>query len=126
MKIISRRAHGVMDYLVGILLIAAPWVLNFADRGPETWVPVILGVGTMLYSFMTNYELGMVHVIPFRTHLAIDVLAGIFLAASPWIFAFSDMVYMPHLVFGILEVGVVALTDPEPHPAAERRHHHPV
>lgn len=35
MRVIPTRIHGVLDYLMGIVLIAAPWVLDFADGGPE-------------------------------------------------------------------------------------------
>ncbi len=47
MRFIPTRLHGVLDYLVGTLLIAAPWLLNFNRGGAETWVPVILGVGAL-------------------------------------------------------------------------------
>jgi hypothetical protein len=114
MKVISTKVHGVMDYLMGILLIAAPWLLNFNRDGAETWVPVILGVGVILYSLLTNYELSMSKMIPMRTHLALDVMSGIFLAASPWIFNFDEYVYLPHLVLGILEIGAGLMTETTP------------
>jgi hypothetical protein len=104
MKIIPRKIHGILDYLVGIVLIAAPWILGFADNGPATYVPVVLGVGALLYSLLTNYELGVLRVIPFRVHLILDVLSGLLLAASPWLFGFADRVYLPHLLVGIFEV----------------------
>ena len=110
MKLIERKTHGFLDYFVGLMLIPAPWLFDFARGGYETTVFVALGVATIIYSFFTNYELGVVRMIPFRTHLAIDVLNGLLLAASPWIFGFSEHVYLPHLIIGIAELGVVALT----------------
>jgi hypothetical protein len=104
MKIIPRKIHGVLDYLVGALLIAAPWLLGFADNGPATYVPVGLGVGALLYSLLTNYELGVLRVIPFRVHMGLDVLSGALLALSPWLFGFVDRVYLPHLLVGIFEI----------------------
>ena len=65
MKIIPRNIHGILDYLVGVLLIAAPWVLGFADNGPASYVPVILGAGALVYSLLTNYEMGLMRIIPF-------------------------------------------------------------
>jgi len=114
MKVISTRAHGVLDYLVGVLLIAAPFVLNFADNTAAMWVPIILGAGTIVYSLLTDYELGAYRAIPMPTHLVIDLVAGIFLAASPWIFGFNDRVYLPHLVVGLFEIVVVVLSDRVP------------
>lgn len=45
MKIISTKTHGILDYLVGIILISSPWLLGFADGGAKMWIPVILGAG---------------------------------------------------------------------------------
>ena len=84
MKPISSRLHGYLDYIVGLLLIAAPFVLGFADDGPAQWVPVILGTSVIVYSLFTAYELGVIRVIPFGLHLGLDVVGGVFLALSPW------------------------------------------
>lgn len=110
MKIISTKVHGILDYMMGILLIASPWLFGFASNGWETWVPVVLGVSAIIYSLMTNYELGLTHNFSMRTHLTLDIISGILLAASPWIFGFADLVYLPHLVLGIAEVGAASLT----------------
>ena len=45
MRFIPTRIHGMMDYAMGLLLIAAPWLFRFNRGGAETWVPVILGIG---------------------------------------------------------------------------------
>jgi len=114
MRFIPTKTHGFLDYLVGILLIAAPWILDFDRGGAETWVPVILGASAIVYSLLTDYELGAVHKIPMRTHLILDLVSGIFLAASPWIFGFNDYVYLPHLIVGLFEIGASLLTRREP------------
>ena len=44
MRFIPTKVHGVMDYIMGILLIASPWLFIFNRGGMETWIPVILGV----------------------------------------------------------------------------------
>ena len=110
MKIIPRTLHGILDYVVGVLLIAAPWILGFADNGPATYVPVILGAGALVYSLLTNYERGLVRVIPFSTHLVLDVLSGAFLALSPWLLGFADRVYLPHLIVGLFEIAAGLMT----------------
>ena len=118
---IKSKTHGYLDYLVGVLLIAAPWIFDFYRGGAESWVPIILGAATIIYSLITDYELGAAKVIPYRAHLTLDVLSGIFLAASPWLFNFSDYVYVPHLVVGVLEIGVVAISSR--HTSTETRDH---
>lgn len=118
MRFIPTRIHGVLDYLMGALLIAAPWLLDFNRGGAETWVPVILGAGVILYSIFTDYELGAVRKLSMSTHLMLDLIGGIFLAISPWLFGFNDFVYLPHLILGIAEVGAAVFTKrvPDTHP----------
>lgn len=110
MRVIPTKVHGVLDYLVGLLLIAAPWLFGFADGGAETWVPVILGAGAILYSLFTDYEAGAAKVIPMPTHLGLDFAAGALLAVSPWLFGFADEVFWPHLLVGLFEVVASLMT----------------
>jgi len=122
MKFIGTKTHGYIDYIMGALLIAAPWIFDFDRGGAETWVPVILGAGVILYSLLTDYELGASHQISMRTHLMLDFIGGALLAASPWIFGFADYVWQPHLILGILEIGAALFTKTVP--GTERRGHH--
>jgi len=114
MRFIPTYVHGVLDYLAGIILIAAPWVLGFTAGGPETWVPVALGAAMLVMSAMTRYEVGLIPAIPMSVHLAIDAIAGLVLAASPWIFGFAAVVWIPHVVLGIAEfiAGLTTQTQP--------------
>jgi hypothetical protein len=105
----------MLDYLLGALLIAAPWLFGFAAGGAETWVPVILGAGAIGYSLFTDYELGLVRKIPMGTHLGLDAGSGILLAASPWIFGFAELVYLPHLILGLVEIAAALTTQKTPH-----------
>jgi len=107
MKVIDTKTHGYLDYLVGILLIAAPWLFGFYEGGSESWIPIILGAGTIVYSLITDYELGVAGILSMKLHLTMDLVAGIFLAASPWLFGFSDIIVWPHLVVGIIEILVL-------------------
>lgn len=114
MRFINTRIHGMIDYMMGILLIISPWLFGFANGGAAQWVPIILGVGAIFYSIVTDYELGLLKLIPVKAHLMIDLVAGIFLAASPWIFGFADEVYLPHLILGIAEIGASLMTKQHP------------
>ena len=124
MRFIPTRVHGILDYIVGLLLIAAPWLFDFADGGAETWVPVILGASAIVYSLMTDYEMGASRSISMRTHLTLDLLSGIVLAASPWLFGFADEVYVPHLVLGLFEIGASLMTKRSPAHRDSMQHRH--
>jgi hypothetical protein len=107
---ITSRGHGILDYLVSTLLILAPWLLGFSEVDAARNTAVGVGLVGLLSSLFTNYELGLVKAIPLSMHLTLDMLAGLFLAASPWLFGFADQVFMPHLIVGLLEIGAAAMT----------------
>jgi hypothetical protein len=114
MRVIDSRIHGVLDYLMGVLLIASPWLLGFANGSAAQWIPVIVGVMIIGQSLMTDYEMGAVKVIPLPVHLNLDIISGIFLAISPWLFGFADLIYWPHLIFGVGEVMAGLMTRQNP------------
>ena len=114
MRFIPTRIHGILDYTVGALLVAMPWLFEFARGQSETWVPLFLGAGAILYSLVTNYELGLVRRLPRSTHLSLDLASGVVLATSPWVFGFAGYVWVPHLVVGLFEIGAALMTKTTP------------
>src|SRR4051812_36546137 len=114
MRVIPTRTHGMLDYVIGVLLIVAPWLFGFSDGGAKMWVPIILGAGVIVYSLLTKYELGVMRVIPMPTHLLLDIGGGIILAASPWLFGFADEIWWLHVIVGILEIGAGLMTQTVP------------
>jgi hypothetical protein len=116
MRFIPTRFHAPLDYIVGAVLIAAPWIFQFSEHTAATIVPIVLGIGLIAYSLFTNYELGVWKVAPMAVHNLIDIAAGVLLAASPWIFGFADEaanVWVPHLIVGLAAV-FLGLTTKQP------------
>lgn len=124
MRFITTKAHAAIDYLTGILLIAVP--LYFIDQaGAAVWVPIIVGCLILGQSMITNYELSLANIIPMRFHLLMDGFVGVVLAASPWLFGFSDHTWIPHVVVGLFEIGAAMATElqrrePIPYPDPPR------
>lgn len=114
MQVLSTRTHGAIDYVVSAFLIVAPYLFGFADGSAAQWVPMALGAAGIVYSLLTRYELGALPLIPMPAHLGLDVINGVVLASSPWVFGFASKVYLPHLVIGIMELGVVLMTERRP------------
>jgi len=122
MRFIPTRLHGIVDYLWGVALLATPWLLGYADVSAATWTAVVFGLGAILYSAVTDYELGLVRLIPMPLHLGLDGIGGAVLAASPWLFGFADRVYLPHLLFGLFSVAASLVTRTDPlQPSGRRR-----
>ena len=117
MRFLSTRVHGTLDYTVGVLLISAPRIFGI-DSSAAIWILVILGAGTIVYSLLTDYELGLVKLIPMPVHLWIDAASGALLLLSPCIFGFAELVWFPHVLFGLFAIGVAFVTRREPGRAA--------
>ena len=103
MRFIPTRFHAPLDYIVGAVLIAAPWIFQFSDESSATAISVVLGIGLIAYSLFTNYELGVWKVAPMAVHNLIDIVAGAVLALSPWLFGFADEganYWVPFVVIG--------------------------
>ena len=105
MRFISTKIHGALDYLTGIILILAPWILGFSGGGPAQMVLVLVGILIIGMALVTNYEFGIIKKIPMAIHLVIDAITGIFLIMSPWLFEFAHVALGPHLLFGMLGIG---------------------
>jgi hypothetical protein len=107
---IPRRIHAIIDYLVGVSLVLAPFVLGFADGGNAQWVTIGFGLVAVLYSLLTDYELGLVGLFSYRNHLVVDILFALALIAAPWALAFHETVWWPHFAVGVTGLLVVALS----------------
>ncbi|HWT24509.1 MAG TPA: SPW repeat protein [Solirubrobacteraceae bacterium] len=81
--------HGVLDYVVACVLIAAPLVLSF-EEDAATALAIGLGVGVLLLAAFTAWTTGIVKSIPVVAHAMLDYLIGVLLIASPFVFGFND------------------------------------
>jgi hypothetical protein len=111
MRLISTRTHGIIDYALGLMIIISPWTFSFSSSGAATVCALCAGSFTIALSLVTRFEGGAYKLIGLKFHLGSDALLGSLLAASPWIFKFSERVFKPHLVFGLALVFVSLLTD---------------
>jgi hypothetical protein len=115
-RFVPTGVHAYFDYIGGIALLAAPFLFGFYSvGGAAVIVPMVLGVGLIIYSLLTNYELGIpgVKFIPMSLHLVFDFVACAFLIASPFLFGFINKapnVWLPHIIAGIVVILLVLVT----------------
>ena len=81
MRFIPTIAHGLADYLVGLIVIALP--IYFAWTGSARIFFMTLGVVVICYSMLTDYEFGLIKILRIRFHLLLDALFGIAMLAAP-------------------------------------------
>lgn len=101
MRSVPTLIHGIFDYLIGVLVIASPWMFHYYQNASETWVPILIVTAMFFYDLLTDYESGILKLISMSTHLWFDVGFGFMLIFSPKIFGFSDLAVYPQMIFGI-------------------------
>jgi hypothetical protein len=100
MKIISRKVHGIADYLWAVAVLVFPWLFDFTGSLTALLLFLIAGLAVLAMALYTNYELGAVKSIPMAFHLDMDMTTGFILLTSPWVFGFYSDVFWPHIIFG--------------------------
>jgi hypothetical protein len=89
----------------------APMVFGF--HGTPAVIAYWMAGIHLLMTGCTDFPVGFFRWIPFRIHGVIELVAGLFLLAAPWIFAFAQDAAGRNffLAMGIIVLAVVALTD---------------
>ena len=116
-RMIPTALHGAIDYLTGGALLAAPRLLGLKDEPRAALVLRAAGGGAIAYSLITDYELGLLRLLPMPAHLALDAASGVFVAASPWLLGFAGKgtrYWLPHALVGATEVLAATTTRTEP------------
>src|SRR3954466_9859458 len=112
---IPLEAHAMIEPVVGLLFILAPFILDF-DHSSARTLSIVVGVVILLSGMTTRWRLSVVKLIPLRVHFMTDVLIGIVCLAAPFVLGFSDetaaLVFF--LVMGVGELGAAFMPPGEP------------
>src|SRR5689334_20257346 len=125
-RFVPTGIHAYFDYIGGIGLLAAPFVFGFYSvGGAAVIIPMVLGVGLILYSLLTDYELGIpgLKFIPMEYHLAFDFVASAFLAISPFLFGFINKApnaWLPHIIAGVVVILLVLVSQTRSQPQVQK------
>jgi hypothetical protein len=82
--------HGLLEYVVGILLIVAPFVLDFSGEGAATAVSIVAGVVVLGLAATTRGPTSLNNALPVSVHVLADLALGAVFIAAPFLFGFSD------------------------------------
>jgi VIT1/CCC1 family predicted Fe2+/Mn2+ transporter len=81
--------HGVLDYGLAALLIAAPFLFAF-DSDTAVAVAIVAGVAVLMLGAFTAWTTGIVKSIPPVAHAMLDYPIAALLIAAPFLFGFTD------------------------------------
>lgn len=111
MKIISSKAHGILDYATVVFLLAAPTLFKM-EGTLCTFTYVLAGIHFTLTA-LTAFEVGLIKVIPFKLHGLIEFIVAIILAGVALWFRNngSELGFYFYLGLAIVIMIVFLLTD---------------
>lgn len=95
-RFIDQDLHAWIDYPVAASLIGTPLLLGLGASNPlALWLSVATGVAALVLTLFTNHRLGVIRVLPYWFHLAVDRAVGVTFAIAPFALGFtgSDALY---------------------------------
>ena len=113
-RFVTKTVHAYLDYPVALSLMALPFLLKLGGSHPlALWLAVGTGVAAFILTFFTDHKLGVIRVLPYSFHLAVDFLVGVVFLIAPIVLGFSGLDAWYYWANGAAVFIVVALHKPE-------------
>lgn len=80
-RFVTKEVHAYLDYPVALGLIAAPFVLGLSSTA--TLLSVATGIAAFILTILTDHHLGIIRVLPYALHVAVDRVVGLMFIAAP-------------------------------------------
>lgn len=91
-RFITPQVHAYIDYPVAIALIGLPFALGLGATNPlALWLSVATGIAAFFLTVFTDHQLGVVRVLPYWFHLAVDRLVGVTFLVAPFVLGFQGL-----------------------------------
>ena len=116
-RFVTQKIHALIDYPVALALMTMPFVLGLGSSNPlALWLSVVTGVAALILTLLTNHETGVIRVLPYKVHLAVDFLVGLTFAAAPFLFGFVGIDALFYWANAAAVMTVVSLHSPQSEP----------
>ncbi|MEM7212697.1 MAG: hypothetical protein AAF479_12535 [Pseudomonadota bacterium] len=114
MRFVTRNIHAWLDYPVAAALIILPIVLGLGESSPiALWLSVATGFAALVLTILTDHELGLIRVLPYKLHLLVDGAVGVVFVLAPLVLGFSGLDAAYYWLNGLAVLFVVGLHKPE-------------
>ena len=91
---------------------------QFIDGWNNIYIGEVAGIAALLLTVLTDHHLGIIRVLPYSLHLAVDGLVGIVFVVAPLAFNFAGIEFWYYMILGLTVLAVVGLHQPEDSVAA--------
>ncbi|MEP3299156.1 MAG: hypothetical protein ABJO27_22220 [Pseudoruegeria sp.] len=113
-RFITKSIHAYLDYPVAIGLIAMPFLFGLGEGNPLAfWLSLATGVAAFILTILTDHHLGVIRVLPYKLHLAVDGMVGVVFVIAPVALGFAGFEFWYYMALGLTVLAVVGLHKPE-------------
>jgi hypothetical protein len=81
--------HGVVEYVVGVLFIAAPFLFGFSSSA-ATAASVVVGLLLLAFTATSALPTGLISSVTVGVHVTVDLVFAVLLVALPFILGFRS------------------------------------
>jgi hypothetical protein len=91
-RFVTKTVHAFLDYPVALSLTATPFILGLGKANPAAlWLSVVTGVAAFALTLLTDHKTGVVRVLPYWLHVAVDRMVGFVFAVAPFALGFTGL-----------------------------------
>ena len=113
-RFVTQKIHAMLDYRVAVGLMALPFLLGLGESTPlAVQLSVGTGVAALVLTLLTNHETGVIRVLPYTFHLAVDFAVGVVFLVAPIAFGFAGIDAWFYWANGAAVLSVVGLHQPQ-------------
>lgn len=113
-RFVTRNLHAYLDYPVALSLMVAPSLLGLGASNPLAyWLAFVTGIAAFILTVLTDHKFGIIRVLPYSFHLAVDGIVGVTFLAAPTLLGFSGIDALYYWINGAAVVLVVGLHKPD-------------
>ena len=114
MRFVTKTIHAYLDYPVAVLLMTMPFLLQLgSSHAFAKWLSVSTGIAAFVLTVFTDHKLGIIRVLPYSVHLAVDFVVGVVFVLAPFALGFSGLDAMYYWANAAAVLTVVSLHKPE-------------
>ncbi|GAB4236724.1 MAG: hypothetical protein Kow0032_22010 [Methyloligellaceae bacterium] len=112
-RFITRKIHAWLDYPVAFGLLTLPLLLGLGESTPLAfWLSVATGAAALVLTILTDHETGIIRILPFGFHVAVDFIVGLSFVAAPFLLGFTGLDAWFYWLNGGAVITVIALSRP--------------
>ncbi|KZK95745.1 hypothetical protein PsAD46_00761 [Pseudovibrio sp. Ad46] len=114
LRFVTKSIHAYLDYPVAFALIGLPFILGLGAANPlALWLSVGTGTAALILTLLTDHQFGVLRVLPYSLHLAVDGAVGALFLLAPLLFGFTGLDATYYFANGLAVAIVVSLHKPE-------------